>query len=131
MIQEALDAASLDLKQCTAILSFVILSLDIYISTVNSEISDLIELHRPMYRGQKVYFAGKYNMESVCNGRIGSLFRWQSTCWRQLLMNLELAGMKQQGFHAFAIFVCIKAQSRTSGVQASSKTGGKPYILIV
>ena len=98
LIQDALDAASLDLKQWTAILPFVILSLDRSGASVDSEIPDLLEFLRPMYRGQKIYFAGKYNTESVCNGGIGSLFGRQSMCWRQLLMDLELAGMKQ-GFH--------------------------------
>ena len=39
--QEALDAASLDLKQWTVILRFVILSLDRSGASVNSEIPDL------------------------------------------------------------------------------------------
>ena len=46
--QEALDAASLDLKQWTAILSFVLLSLDKSGASVDSEIPDLLEFLRPM-----------------------------------------------------------------------------------
>jgi hypothetical protein len=42
MIQEALDAASLDLKQWTSILLFVILSLDRSGASVDSEIPDLL-----------------------------------------------------------------------------------------
>ncbi len=130
LIQDALHAASLDLKQWTAILPFVILSSDKSGASVDSEIPDLLEFLRPMYRGQKICFAGKYNMESVCNGGIRSLFGRQSTCWRQeLLVDLELAGMKQR-LHLLGNGVatniilsveevaCIKAQSKTSGVQA-------------
>jgi hypothetical protein len=65
---------------------------------VDSQIPDLLEFHKPIQRGQKIYFAEKYNTESVCNGGIGSLFGGQLSCWRQLLMDLELSGMKQ-GFH--------------------------------
>lgn len=98
MIQEALDAASLDLKQWTAVLPFVILSSDSRGEFVDSEIPDLLEFVKPMYRGQKVYFAGKYNTESVRNGVIGSSFGKEATSWRQLLTDIELAGIKQ-GFH--------------------------------
>ena len=62
---------------------------------VDSQIANLLEFVKPMYRGQKVYFPGKYNIESVCNGGGGSLFDKDAKSWRQLLMDLEDAGMKQ------------------------------------
>ena len=65
LIQEALDAASWDLKHWTAILPFDISSVDSSGALVDSQIPDLFEFAKPMYRGQKVCFAGKYNMESV------------------------------------------------------------------
>ena len=98
LIQEALDAASWDLKHWTAILPFDISSSDSSGALVDSQIPDLFEYAKPMYRGQKVYFAGKYNMESVRNGGSGSSFGKEAAGWRELLMDLELAGMKQ-GFH--------------------------------
>ena len=63
LIQEALDAASWDLKHWTAILPFDISSSDSSGALVDSQIPDLFEYAKPMYRGQKVCFAGKYNFE--------------------------------------------------------------------
>jgi hypothetical protein len=95
LIQDALEAASWELNHWTSILPFNTSSLDSSGAFVDSEIPDLLEFVKPMYRGQKVYFAGKYKVESVCNGGSGSSFGKDATCWRQLLMDLELAGMKQ------------------------------------
>ena len=80
-IQEALDAASLDLKHwASSILPFESSSLDSSgRAVVDSQITDLLlEFVKPMYRGQRVYFAWKYIMESVHNnGRGGWITIWQ------------------------------------------------------
>ena len=139
-----MNGASLVLKQWTAILPFVISSSDSSGAFVDCQIpADLLEFVKPMYSGQRVYLAWKCNTESVHNGGIGASFGKEATCWRQLLMDLELAGMKQ-GCHLVGNgggrkrrIVCResrmhKAQSRASGVQqVSNNTGGKPSILII
>ena len=48
-----------DLKQWTAILPFVILLSDSSGAFVDSQLPDLLEFVKSMYKGQKVYFAGK------------------------------------------------------------------------
>jgi hypothetical protein len=95
-LQEALDAASQDLKQCAAGLPFIVRNsshLPGVTVDVNSEglCDNILEYLKPKYKGHKVYFSAMYNHQhhvgfGLDNG------------WKDLLKDIEIAGM-QAGFY--------------------------------
>ena len=98
-LQEALDIASSELREWTAVLPFPIRSLPVIpgadptcmIITPDSHCENLLEYLSPMYTGYKIYFSAKYNSE-------GMSFCAQDKGWKELLKDIEVAG-SLQGFY--------------------------------
>ena len=96
-LQNALDAASWDLKQWTASLPFIVRNpTDLPGGAANFATEGLchniLEYLKPMYKGYKIYFSSKYNNQQP------HLAFGGDSGWKDLLKDIEIAGM-QAGFY--------------------------------
>ena len=83
-LQEALDAASWDLKHWTAVLPFTIRNTMGNVVFEESRHEKLLEYLKPMYKGHKIYFGAKYDSKHRHFGPDND------EGWKNLLKDIEV-----------------------------------------